>query len=290
MSQFDITIATCRPLPEPDPDEAPLLDALAQAGLRARLCAWHDRTVDWSLSPLTIIRSTWNYYHDRAGFVDWAERVTTVSELQNSASVVRWNSHKGYLLELARRGVRVVPSELIEAGQAASLEAICAAHNWSHVVVKPAVSAGSFETHTMRAGALDTTTFARLMAERDVLVQPYIDAVDTYGERSLIVIDGELSHSVRKHPRFAGQHEQISGPHPITPAERAFSRQVLASFDEALLYARVDLVPDVDGQPMLTELELIEPSLFFRFSPEALARLVGAIESRLRARLAFLAQ
>ncbi len=278
----DITLATCHPLPKPDQDEAPLVRALVERGLSVRVCPWHDDEVDWSASPVTLIRSTWNYYHDRPGFVRWAEHVDDVSSLFNSAEIVRWNSHKRYLVELARAGVPTVPTVLAERGTGVALDALCAARGWRRVVVKPAVSAGSFETHIVDVEKGDDPAFARLAAERDVLVQPYVDAVDTYGERSLIVIDGELTHSVKKHPRFAGQEEHTTGPHPIAPAERELAEAALAHVDAPLLYARVDMVPAADGQPMLTELELIEPSLFFRFGQPALERLVDALEERCR--------
>ena len=45
-----------------------------------------------------------------------------------------------------------------------------------------------------------------------------------------------------------------------------------------LLYARVDLARSDAGDPILSELELIEPSLFMYTAPDACARMVAAIE------------
>lgn len=45
---MDLRIATCRSLPEPDPDEELLLAALARHGMRARMAAWHDPAEDWA--------------------------------------------------------------------------------------------------------------------------------------------------------------------------------------------------------------------------------------------------
>jgi hypothetical protein len=277
-----VTIASCDPLPEPDPDEQPLVDALEAAGMSVRVCDWRDSSVDWSIGGLTLPRSTWDYYRHYDEFIAWAEHVAEVSELSNPVEIVRWNSHKGYLTELAGRGVPTVPTVMVEKGSGRSLDALCRAGGWSRVVVKPAVSAGSFETHVLDLHEGDSSTFDRLVASRDTLVQPYVDTVDTYGERSMIVIDGELTHSVKKHPRFAGEDERVTGPHPIEDAERALAEQVLGEVDAPLLYARVDMVRDEAGEPMLAELELIEPSLFFRFCDEALSRMVAGIERRLR--------
>lgn len=281
VKTFDVNLVTCRPLPEPDLDEAPLLEALAQAGVKARLCVWDDPRVDWSAGRLTLIRSTWNYYHAHERFVGWAEEVASVSELHNPAHIVAWNVHKGYLLKLALRGIPVVPTALLEAGQSMTLASVYNAQSWPRIVVKPAVSAGSWKTFVMDEDHLDEEVFTELLAQRDVLIQPYIQSVDDYGERSLIFIDGAFSHCVRKHPRFADQDERITGPHEPTSSERSLAEAVLRAVGAPLLYARVDLVHRSDGSPMLAELEVLEPSLFFRFSPRGLNRFIRAIKKRL---------
>ncbi len=74
---------------------------------------------------------------------------------------------------------------------------------------------------------------------------------------SFVWLDGELSHAIRKSPRFAGQSEQVSGPHPIADDEAAVAHAALEPYG-ALLYARVDLARDAAGQPRVMELELVE--------------------------------
>lgn len=277
---FDVTLVTCRPLPEPDPDEAPLLSALTQAGLEVRLCAWDDESVEWSTSAVTVIRSTWDYHRRRDAFIDWAREVDGVSLLLNPPTVVEWNSHKSYLLTLPLRGVPVVPTVLVEQGTTISLEQISRAEEWPRLVIKPAVSAGSYETHAMEEENLDESTFRRLVDAEDVLVQPYIESVDHHGERSLIFIDGECTHCIRKHPRFAEDDERVTGPHEPTADELTVARSALQAVSKNLLYARVDLVENADEQPVVAELELIEPSLFFRFSDTALQRFTESIIRR----------
>ena len=48
-----------------------------------------------------------------------------------------------------------------------------------------------------------------------------------------------------------------------------------------LLYARVDLIPGPDGEPVLVELELTEPSLFIGYADGAPDRLAAAIATHL---------
>jgi len=115
-----------------------------------------------------------------------------------------------------------------------------------------------------------------------VLVQRYAAAVETSGERALVWIDGALTHSVRKSPRFTGQEESVSGALEPAPDERALAERVLARFEGELLYGRVDVVRDEGGGLQVMELELLEPSLFLVQHPPALARFADALAERLR--------
>jgi hypothetical protein len=232
------------------------------------------------------LRSTWNYPQHRDAFLDWAERASSASELWNPLHVVRWNTYKGYLLELRQRGVPTVPTLLFPRGSAATLQEILAGQEWSEVVVKPAVSAASFKTRRIGPATLEAgeAHLQELLRERDVLVQQYLPSVENYGERALIWVDGELTHAVRKSPRFEGDDESVSTTAvEITAAEAALARTVLANVDGPLLYARVDVAPGPDGQPLLMELELVEPSLFFPQCPTALDRFVSGVRRRLDA-------
>lgn len=274
---YDVTIATCEPKPRPDPDESLLVEALEGAGLAVRVAAWDDPAVDWSTSGVTLIRSTWDYYRHPEKFLGWLDRVAEVSEPWNPADVVRWNHHKGYLLELAEAGIPVVPTEVVELGSNRSLTEICAARDWDRVVVKPAVSAGSHETHRFEAPSAGRAIFRRLVDEGDALVQPYLRAFADPGERSVVWIDGEYTHEMQKHPRFDGDEQDVEGPWAVEPAHRALGDRVLGEIEGEPLYARIDMVEDEAGDPLLTEVELIEPALFLRASDRALERLVEGV-------------
>ncbi|MFN3200851.1 MAG: RimK family alpha-L-glutamate ligase [Bradymonadia bacterium] len=280
----DITLVTCAHLPEPDPDAAPLSAALEAAGLSHRWVAWDDSSVDWSTSPLTVIRSTWNYYSDPAGFEAWLDTTAAVTTVLNPPSLVKWNLHKAYLAALIGAGVPVTPTVYLPAGVSLDLTDLCAEKGWAHVVVKPAISAGSHETH-FGAPAELLEVARRLGPTTDLMVQPFIESVNTYGERSLIWIDGELTHCVLKRPRFSGEDESVLGPHPIAPEEAEVAEMALAAIPVALgqpRYARIDLVRNDADAPMVAELELIEPSLFFDLGGEqALDRYVEMLRAAL---------
>lgn len=284
---IDVALASCVVLPEPDADLPPLLAGLRAAGLSVEVLGWDDPRADFASARITLLRSTWNYSVQPDAFLAWIDRVAACSALWNRRETVRWNTHKSYLLDLEARGVPVVPTHLARRGDSTPLAAILDARGWADVVVKPAVSGGSRETmhvqaHTREAGEAHLRS---LSAREDVLVQPYQRSVEAYGERALVWIDGELTHAVRKSPRFIGGVESVSAAVPIAPDEAELARRaiaVAAGLTAPLLYARVDVARDARGAPQVMELELLEPSLFFPQAPAALDRYVAAVVERLR--------
>lgn len=280
-----LRIATCTQLPEPDADEELLLDALRARGVDARMAAWNDPREDWDARVPTVIRSTWDYIHDLERFRAWLARAERAAPLWNPRRIVERNVHKGYLLELEARGVRIVPTEFLRRGFDMDLELLRASRGFGAVVIKPAVGAGSFATRRFEAhdGERAQHFLRESLRERDVLVQPWLPSVDGHGERACVWIDGAFTHAVRKTPRFSGEDESVSEAVAIEPAEKALAERALAPIAKDLLYARVDVAPGLDGRPCVMELELVEPSLFLKQHPPALARLADALASRVRA-------
>lgn len=279
-----VGIASCKAIPEPDVDEALLLAALGRAGAAASVLAWDDAEAPFAAQDLVVLRSTWNYFERVDDFVTWAARTAAATKLLNPATVVAWNAKKTYLAKLEARGVAIVPTEFVLRGEAGrrSVAEILETRGWDEVVIKPVVSAGSFRTERFARASLPAAQafVASLSADRDAMVQRWMPSVETYGERSLVWIDGEITHAIRKNPRFSGGVEQVSGAVDIADDERAFAERALAPLAGSLLYARVDMVRDAEGTLRVMELELIEPSLFLQQSPRALERFVSAIVRR----------
>lgn len=281
MSTLDpmrIALASCLDLPEPDPDQAPTLEALTRAGHEAIPVAWDDPKADWGSFDLCVLRATWNYARHVEAFIAWLDRVSTQTRLWNSAGVAKANLHKRYLLDLEARGIPIVPTTIVLQGQACDVQALVDQRGWAEVVVKPAIGAGSWRTMRFESDAFaEAGAFVReIGAHGDVLVQEARPEFADPGERALVWIDGELTHSVVKRPRYAGQDESVSPGGPVTDAQRDFADEVLKLVREPLMYARIDVIPTREGF-MLNELELIEPSLFFNQGPVGLARFVEAV-------------
>ncbi|MFY8123065.1 MAG: ATP-grasp domain-containing protein [Silanimonas sp.] len=270
-----------------DDDLPPLLDALRARGHVAEAVAWDDPTVSWSRFDLVLLRSTWNYTECPAEFRAWCERVAGSTRLLNPPDLVRWNTDKRYLSDLASKGVPVIPAHFLAPGDD---PASFPTH--AEFVVKPCIGAGSRDTqrYTAPNRAAAIAHAKRLLdAGRHVLVQPYLEAVDTAGETALLFFAGRFSHAIRKGPllqRDGAATAALFAPEAITPrepssAEIEVAHRALAAIPGgAPLYARVDLLPSTDG-PQLLELELTEPSLFFDHAPGSAERFVAAIESTL---------
>lgn len=280
-----VALATCDPLPEHDPDAPLLAQALTEEGIDAEVVAWERGPEDFLRARWTVVRSTWNYVHHLDAYLTWIDALE--GRILNPAPVLRWNIHKRYLLDLAARGVATVPTRVVARGEAQSLGALLDTQCWTRAVAKPAVSAASFETRRVAHGSdrENERWFAACLESRDMLVQPYLDAVEDYGERSLVWIDGALTHAIRKSPRFAGGAERVSeSAVSIADDERELAQRAVRAAQSItgsdLLYARIDLARDAAGNACVMELELIEPSLFFAQGPDGLQRFARAIARR----------
>jgi glutathione synthase/RimK-type ligase-like ATP-grasp enzyme len=280
-----IALATAADQVPTDQDDAPLLAALVGAGHDAALVAWDDPTVAWETFGAVLIRTTWDYHTRREAFVAWAAEVEARTRLFNPAEVVRWNTHKGYLLELEERGAPIVPTAWLAQGDQVDLAALAAARGWSEVVLKPAVGAGGAGIARLRPQDGQATLDA-LAAAGDAMVQPYVPTIATAGELSVILFDGEVSHAVRKVPADGGllvqiEHGGTYDPLPEVPAEAAaLARWVVEAAGHDLLFARVDLLTDEVGGWLVNELEVTEPGLFMHLIPGSAERLVAALEDR----------
>jgi hypothetical protein len=268
-----------------DPDLPMAAPALREAGLDVDLVRWDDPAVDWAAYDLAVVRSCWDYAWRREEFLAWA---ATVPRLRNDVALLRWNSDKTYLRDLERLGLPVVPTvwDPTTAGQLPD------AGEW---VVKPSISAGSRDTARWSTADDALAHAGQLIAAgRTAMAQPYLDSVDVAGETALLFIGGRFSHAVRKGP-LLGPGEGVRQDRDsrgdlralaATPEQRNVAQAVcdavpgLVPGAAPLLYARIDLVADGSGRPVLLELELTEPSLFLpQAPPTALGRLADAVRA-----------
>ncbi|MFI7497580.1 RimK family alpha-L-glutamate ligase [Streptomyces sp. NPDC049687] len=281
-----IALVTCRPGPEVsvDRDLPGLVAALREAGADAEAVVWDDPDADWAGYDLAVIRSTWDYSWRADEFLAWARKTGAVTRLANPAEVVRWNSDKRYLGELAAAGVPTVPTRYLAPGEAADLPG----HH--EYVVKPTSGAGARFAARYTPDEHDTAVrhLARMHDEGfTAMVQPYVRGIDVGGERALQFFGGRLLHASRKGavlaPGTAYDERKVAHPglEPWRPtdAELAVAERALSAVPDApeLLYARVDLVDGDDGRPQVMELELVEPNLFLSLHTGSVPGVVAGI-------------
>ena len=262
-------------------------DELERRGSAVIPVPWSS-TRDWTRFDAVCIRATWDYYQRPADFLAWlrmleGERVP----LWNPARLASWNMQKGYLRDLERAGVLVVPTVWVsQSSGTESLAQLVRTHGWGDVVVKPAVSANANRTWRTRGAVTeqDEGELSGLVQAGDVMVQPLIESLVRDGEWSFIFLGGEFSHAVLKRPASGDFRVQSIHGGTVSRAKPrdewvSQARAALVPVTDPWLYARVDGCI-VDGRFVLVELEMLEPDLFFNLAPEAARRFADSLESR----------
>jgi glutathione synthase/RimK-type ligase-like ATP-grasp enzyme len=273
----------------PDVDSELLCNSLAARGVAAEMVSWDNPRVQWEQWALIVIRSTWDSVDRPDEYLRWVHRASRSSELINPSDVIDWNLDKAYLRDLELDGVPVVPTQWLRRGSDRTFPE-------GEFVIKPAISAGGRQTARYGPGheAAARSHLERLFDEsQTVMLQPYIPSVSDPGEISLIFVDDEFSHAVRKGPVLElgedappqpWERMTILGLTAPTLAERAVAESALRAvrrrFGEGLLFARVDLLQSASGGPLVLEVELIDPNLSLTLSPAATDSLASAIAAR----------
>jgi glutathione synthase/RimK-type ligase-like ATP-grasp enzyme len=282
-----VAIASFVERPNLRADDAYLREAMDEMGIRSVPVIWDDESVAWHEFDACLIRSVSDYHLKQEAFLDWLQRLSGAIPVWNEPDLVAWNTDKFYLRELDSLGVPIIPTHWLEKGSKVDLADLLEGQGWNDVVLKPRIGLAAQRllrvdgSRTEDQAALDT-----LLVDYGVMVQPFLPSVVERGETSLILIVGELTHTVRKRAgegdfrvqRCWGGTSVLCQP---TAAELEVAERTMALLGNSPLFARIDLV-EGPSSPCLIELELIEPDLFFRDMPVAAKRLANAIATALR--------
>ena len=253
---------------------------LVAAGLDVETRPWTEAN-DLSGFDIILPLLVWGYNRRIA---EWyalldrleAERLPVV----NPAPLLRWNSDKCYLAELDAKGVPTVATRLTDALTMRDLDAARAAFETDTLVIKPPVSAAA--DGTFKIGPDDGVPVS--VVGHRMLIQPWMPAIASEGEYSLMFFGGDYSHAIIKTPKpgdFRVQPHLGGVERPCAPpaGSKALAQAALAAAPADAAYARVDMIADAEGQLRIMELELIEPSLWIEHSPDAGAAYAAAIVS-----------
>ncbi len=281
----NIALLTCQRLPNLFETDQTLIPLFKARGIHAEPAIWNDPAIDWKKYDALVIRNTWDYYTQSNAFLSWLKHIRDNEiTLLNPANVVLQNIHKFYLRDFEQQGIKIIPTIFSDYRGPARIETL-KQKQWEKIVIKPAISAGSYQTKTYNLNELSQQTLDELLADNDWLIQPFLPEIEQ-GELSMIFFNGKFSHAAIKKPRdgdFRVQRQYGGQYHLFDPDAKLLSvaEKVVSQIPQRLLYARVDGVM-IRNEFHLMELELIEPDLYFELDETVKTRFISAVEEYLR--------
>jgi glutathione synthase/RimK-type ligase-like ATP-grasp enzyme len=284
---MDVVFATCEQKPLTTEDDQVLADALATRGVQVTAIPWTEidpyAVID---APPVLLRSTWDYHRKPTLFRSWLHAfIDSGRTMWNSPSTTGSNVDKIYLKTLGAAGIAIPRTRWLDRPNNESIASIMRAEHWDRAVLKPRIAATAYGTFLIDQDTnLDQDSLAPARSS-GALLQEVVPEIVARGEVSLIYFAGGFSHAVIKRAtegEFRVQKDFGGRVEPTGASERlrSFADRVIATVPPGCLYARVDVV-DARTGPLLMELELIEPELYFLYVPEAAARLADLIVDRL---------
>lgn len=248
-----------------------LVPGCAAAGIELVTEVWNNPELPLDRYDAFMIGTTWDYQEKPHEFLMRLAQLEQHGLLLNPLRTVRWNLDKRYLDDMAERGVRTVPTLWFEAPTQQAVDTAFASWDCAGIVIKPVVGAGAWrQVKQMRGEALPAPDALPI---GDTMIQPFLPAATDEGEFSYLFFDREFSHCLQKRPkdgdyRVQAMYGGVETRYEPTAAELAAAQAAVDAIEGPLLYARVDLMRDLEGEMALMELELIEPYLYPEQGPD----------------------
>ena len=265
-------------------DDNLLIKNLLSKGLRIYRTNSDDPEMEWSSKDYALFRSTWDYFERIDEFRDWLVKASKLTNFINSVEQIKWNLDKHYLTELFEKGLAIPPTIFLEIGERRTLSEIVESNSWKKFILKPAISGAARHTYLFENSDIERIApiFKTLIENESMLLQEYQGKIESKGEISLIVIGGKFAFSILKKAKegdFRVQDDFGGSVHPYVAnkEEIEFAEKSVSLCAEMPTYARVDLIWDNHNNLCLSELELIEPELWFRKFPKAAELLAQAV-------------
>jgi len=269
-------------------EEGLLIEALAHYDLKVIRKSWSDPNFNWLSTKYACFRSTWDYFDRYQEFNSWLHQTASKLQFINPVKLVQWNLDKHYLADLQLKGIPVVKTWFMEPGSTNKLEVIAKEIETDELVLKPAISGAARHTYRIKKTKISgyESIFQQLTSQETMMVQPFIKSILNKGEISIMMFGARYSHAVLKKGKpgdFRVQDDFGGKVYEYQPTEEAIELAVntVNTCPELPFYARIDLVWDNDNKLVVSELELVEPELFFRNKPVAAELLAREITSRI---------
>ena len=262
-----------------------VINALKEKNLSVIKRDWNDPIFDWKTTRTVLFRSTWDYFDKFELFKKWFDETKNNCLMINSHETVEWNIDKHYLLDLQEQQIPIPKSEFIKKGSSVDLTLLMQEKNWNEIVVKPTISGAAKNTFRLKKEELNQfdSTWKNLIQKEDFIVQEFQNNVITKGEVAMMVIGGKYTHAVLKMAKegdFRVQDDFGGSIGIYSPSEKMvkLAEKCTRILSPIPSYARVDIIWDNSGDLAVSELELIEPELWFRLNPNAAQKLAEHID------------
>jgi glutathione synthase/RimK-type ligase-like ATP-grasp enzyme len=249
---------------------------------------WADPDFDWATTSSVLFRSTWDYFDRLDEFRSWIRVVSSKTQFINSELLLNWNIDKHYIEYLSKNGIRTIPTRYIPRGSKLTLQAMHNMTGWQQCVVKPTIGGAARHTYQINADNVFTVSnkLLPIMEKEDFMLQPFQHSVLLDGEWSFVFFGKRYSHAVIKKAQKGDFRVQDDFGGTVQSYEAneeqiSFAQRVVEACPELPAYARVDVLLDNDGELAVSEVELIEPELWFRHHPEASHLMAEQIVQRL---------
>lgn len=293
--EFDFTILTDRRWVLPNDlseyasnilkEDGLLMEALKELGYSVARKSWDDQLFDWNKTRYIIFRTTWDYFDRFDEFSIWLENVQQATHLINPKELILWNIDKHYLGDLEKKGIPIPPTQFIEKGTIGSLADHISKKRWKKFILKPAISGAARHTYLFSKDSVNEIeeVFQELIHNEAMMLQEFQENIYSKGEIALMIFGGKFSHAVLKKAKqgdFRVQDDFGGTLHDYIPKEEeiAIAEACIQACPITPLYARVDIMWNNNGDPVVGELEMIEPELWFRRDTKSASRLANAIK------------
>ena len=295
MKEFDVVLLTDSRYVNPskiDPyienvlkEDRLVMEGLEKLNLRTIKKDWNDTNFNWSSTKSAIFRSTWDYFDQFSNFRNWLDLVKDQCYLINPYQQINWNLDKHYLIDLQKLDLPIVESVFVSKKTNLKLETISKSKNWKDIVIKPTISGAARHTYLLKNDEIKNfqEKWLSLTSMEDFMVQEFQNNILSSGEIAVMLFGGKYSHSVLKKAKkgdfrvqddFGGSVEKINPSLEIIQ----LAEKTIKSLKTIPIYARVDIIFDNNNRPVISELELIEPELWFRFKEESAYKLAEIVK------------
>ena len=267
-----------------------LLEEIKKLGLKVGRKDWNDKNFNWKNTKLAIFRSTWDYFDKITEFTSWIKSNKSKTIFLNSYELIKWNINKSYLNDLKDNNINIAKTKFINQDNFITLKELFHKTKFKDAVIKPSISGAAKNTFKINLNNYFEyeNSFKNLIFNEnsEMIFQEFLYSIQRIGEISLIVINGQFTHAVKKiakHGDFRVQDDHGGKVinHIAVKKEIEFAENCIKACPFKPIYARVDIIYDNYNEISLSELELIEPELWFRKNIKSARKLAKAIKNNL---------